>query len=173
VVERQLLDSLVEFLDEHDVDTSEMRQRESTILNNGVMMTGGSFRPTTSRSRTGAGAARRHGAEAAQASSRRDAAERGHRPARRVDHRRRRWRSGAAHARSGASTRRRRPSATGTTRRALREIPALLVEHADELEQPEDLLRRGHGRRGARPARAESPDPVVSRSRDRERGVRA
>ena len=43
VVERQLLDSLVEFLDEHDVDTSEMRQRESTILNNGVMMTGGSF----------------------------------------------------------------------------------------------------------------------------------
>jgi hypothetical protein len=43
VIERQVLDSLLNFLEAHDVDTSEMRQRESTILNNGVMMSGGQF----------------------------------------------------------------------------------------------------------------------------------
>jgi hypothetical protein len=41
VVERQLLDSLCNFLEAHDIDTSEMRQRGSMILNSGVMMTGG------------------------------------------------------------------------------------------------------------------------------------
>jgi hypothetical protein len=41
VVERQLLDSLFNFFAAHDIDTSEMRQRGSTILNNGVMMSGG------------------------------------------------------------------------------------------------------------------------------------
>jgi hypothetical protein len=47
VVERQLLDSLLRFLDAHDVDTSEMRQRGSTILNNGVMMSGGVLQADT------------------------------------------------------------------------------------------------------------------------------
>jgi hypothetical protein len=61
VVERQLLDSLLDFLDAHDVDTSEMRQRESTILNNGVMMSGGVFQADNvavgarARARQGAG----------------------------------------------------------------------------------------------------------------------
>jgi hypothetical protein len=44
VVERQLLDSLCNFLVAHDIDTSQMRQRGTTILNNGVMMTGGVIR---------------------------------------------------------------------------------------------------------------------------------
>jgi hypothetical protein len=37
------LDAIVDFLDEHDIDTSELKQRGATVLNNGVMVTGGSF----------------------------------------------------------------------------------------------------------------------------------
>lgn len=42
-VEKQLLDALVEFLDEHGIDTSGLKERETTILNNGVMISGGSL----------------------------------------------------------------------------------------------------------------------------------
>jgi hypothetical protein len=44
VVERQLLDSLCNFLVAHHIDTAQVRQRGTTILNNGVMMTGGVIR---------------------------------------------------------------------------------------------------------------------------------
>jgi hypothetical protein len=47
VIERQLLDSMINFLDEHDIDTSELRQRGMTVLNNGVMMSGGKFEAGT------------------------------------------------------------------------------------------------------------------------------
>lgn len=43
VIEGQLLDAIVDFLDDHDIDTSELKQRGATVLNNGVMVTGGSF----------------------------------------------------------------------------------------------------------------------------------
>jgi hypothetical protein len=41
VVERRLLDGLVRFLDEKDVDTSELKKREEAILNHGVIISGG------------------------------------------------------------------------------------------------------------------------------------
>jgi hypothetical protein len=43
VLERRVFTLLVEFLDHHDVDTSELVERQSTILNNGVMVSGGTL----------------------------------------------------------------------------------------------------------------------------------
>jgi hypothetical protein len=40
VVEKRIFDALVEFLDERAIDTSELRKRQTTILNNGIMVTG-------------------------------------------------------------------------------------------------------------------------------------
>ena len=42
IVEKQILDSIVDFLDEHNIDTSDLKSRQETILNNGVIVTGGS-----------------------------------------------------------------------------------------------------------------------------------
>ena len=39
--EREVLDTLVEFLDEHGIDTSEIKERQTTILNSGVIVQGG------------------------------------------------------------------------------------------------------------------------------------
>ena len=44
VIEGQLLDAVVDFLDDHDIDTSDLKQRGATVLNNGVMVTGGTLR---------------------------------------------------------------------------------------------------------------------------------
>jgi hypothetical protein len=44
VVERRLLEALVRFLDGHGVDTSELKQRENAILNQGVIISGGDVR---------------------------------------------------------------------------------------------------------------------------------
>lgn len=44
VIERQILDAIITFLDEHDIDTSDLKERETAILNNGVIVTGGSVR---------------------------------------------------------------------------------------------------------------------------------
>jgi hypothetical protein len=41
VVERHVLEALTEFLDEHNVDTRELRSRQMTILNEGIIQTGG------------------------------------------------------------------------------------------------------------------------------------
>jgi hypothetical protein len=41
VLEHQILDGIVEFLDEHNIDTSEIRERRTTILNSGVIVQGG------------------------------------------------------------------------------------------------------------------------------------
>lgn len=52
--EHEVLDSLVEFLDAHGVDTSELKERQTTILNNGVMVQGGDVK--TESLAVGAGA---------------------------------------------------------------------------------------------------------------------
>ncbi len=41
IVERQILDTLVSFLDGKNIDTSDLKNRQTTILNNGVIMSGG------------------------------------------------------------------------------------------------------------------------------------
>ena len=43
ILQQQMLDSLVDFLDEHGVDTSEIKERTVHILNNGVIVSGGSI----------------------------------------------------------------------------------------------------------------------------------
>jgi hypothetical protein len=47
LVERCVLDSLVDFLDEKNVDTSDIKERTSVILNNGVIVSGGSIQAET------------------------------------------------------------------------------------------------------------------------------
>ena len=41
VIEQRIFRSLVEFLDEHDIDTSGLVARSEMLVNNGVMVTGG------------------------------------------------------------------------------------------------------------------------------------
>jgi hypothetical protein len=43
LAERCILDSVLEFLEEHNVDVSELKERQNTILNNGVIVSGGSM----------------------------------------------------------------------------------------------------------------------------------
>jgi hypothetical protein len=43
ILQQQLLDCLVDFLDDHGVDTSEIKERTTHILNNGVIVSGGSI----------------------------------------------------------------------------------------------------------------------------------
>jgi hypothetical protein len=40
-VEQCLIDAIVDCLEEHDIDTSDIRERRTAILNNGVMISGG------------------------------------------------------------------------------------------------------------------------------------
>lgn len=42
VLERTILDTLTDFLERHDIDTSELSERRETIINNGIMLPGGS-----------------------------------------------------------------------------------------------------------------------------------
>lgn len=41
VIERQILDTIVHFLDERNIDTSDLRQRQTAIMNEGVIVSGG------------------------------------------------------------------------------------------------------------------------------------
>jgi hypothetical protein len=41
-IERQLLESIIDFLDSKNIDTGDMKQRQETILNHGVIISGGS-----------------------------------------------------------------------------------------------------------------------------------
>lgn len=43
LLERRVLSLILEFLDDHDVDTSELVERQSVILNSGVMVSGGTL----------------------------------------------------------------------------------------------------------------------------------
>ena len=40
VLERQIFDTLVRFLDAHNIDTSDLKERQSTVLNSGVIVSG-------------------------------------------------------------------------------------------------------------------------------------
>ena len=42
VLERTILDTLTDFLERHDIDTGELSERRETIINNGLMLPGGS-----------------------------------------------------------------------------------------------------------------------------------
>ncbi|HZD00502.1 MAG TPA: hypothetical protein VFA46_10035 [Actinomycetes bacterium] len=54
IVEQRLLDAIIQFLDEHDVDVSDLVERQTTILNNGVMLSGGSIQAESLAVGTGA-----------------------------------------------------------------------------------------------------------------------
>jgi hypothetical protein len=43
-VEQCVMDAVVEFLDAHDIDTSDLQNRRSAVLNNGVIVSGGDFK---------------------------------------------------------------------------------------------------------------------------------
>lgn len=43
-LEKRILSSIINFLEERNIDVSEFREREQSILNNGVIMTGGSMK---------------------------------------------------------------------------------------------------------------------------------
>ena len=43
LIEQQILDSITEFLDSKNIDTSDLQNRQQTILNQGVILTGGSI----------------------------------------------------------------------------------------------------------------------------------
>jgi len=44
VIERQILDRIVDFLDSKNIDTSDLKERQTAILNNGVIVSGGSVK---------------------------------------------------------------------------------------------------------------------------------
>jgi hypothetical protein len=53
-LEQRLLDAIIQFLDEHNVDVSDLVERQTTILNNGVMLSGGSIQAGSLAVGTGA-----------------------------------------------------------------------------------------------------------------------
>jgi hypothetical protein len=44
ILEREILDAIVVFLDAHGIDTSDLEERQTAVLNNGVIVTGGELR---------------------------------------------------------------------------------------------------------------------------------
>jgi hypothetical protein len=54
IVERQILDSVVGFLDSHHIDTSELEERQTAILNNGLIVSGGNVEADSLAVGTGA-----------------------------------------------------------------------------------------------------------------------
>jgi hypothetical protein len=54
VLERTILDAIVDVLDAHDVDTEELVERRSTIINHGIMVPGGSVKAESIAVGTGA-----------------------------------------------------------------------------------------------------------------------
>jgi hypothetical protein len=53
-LEQRLLDAIIQFLDEHNVDVSDLVERQTTILNNGVMLSGGTIQAESLAVGTGA-----------------------------------------------------------------------------------------------------------------------
>jgi hypothetical protein len=47
ILERTILDAIIEFLDEHNIETSDIKQRQTTILNSGVIVHGGNVTAET------------------------------------------------------------------------------------------------------------------------------
>jgi len=46
IIERQIIDSISEFLDSKNIDTSDLNERRTAIFNSGVLVSGGSFQAT-------------------------------------------------------------------------------------------------------------------------------
>jgi hypothetical protein len=46
IIERQIIDGMVEFLESKNIDTSELKERQNTIFNNGMIVSGGSVQAT-------------------------------------------------------------------------------------------------------------------------------
>ena len=44
VVEKQIIEGITLFLEEHNIDTSDIREQQEVILNEGVLLQGGSLR---------------------------------------------------------------------------------------------------------------------------------
>ena len=44
LIDRQLLDTIMEFLDAHNIDISQFEEQRATILNNGLLVSGGEFK---------------------------------------------------------------------------------------------------------------------------------
>jgi hypothetical protein len=43
-IDRQVLDTIVDFLDSRNIDTSQFQEQRSMILNNGLLVSGGEFK---------------------------------------------------------------------------------------------------------------------------------
>jgi hypothetical protein len=43
IIERKILDGIAQFLDDHGIDASDLKARQNTILNSGIIITGGSM----------------------------------------------------------------------------------------------------------------------------------
>jgi hypothetical protein len=70
ILERTVLDTIVEILDRRGVDTAEIAERRSTIINNGIMMPGGSVQAGNLAVGTGAGVVQRVRAAAGASNAR-------------------------------------------------------------------------------------------------------
>jgi hypothetical protein len=44
LIQKQIFESIVTFLDARDIDTSELKERQGAVLNNGVIITGGEIK---------------------------------------------------------------------------------------------------------------------------------
>jgi hypothetical protein len=71
VLERQILDAIIDFLNAKGIDTSDVKERKTTILNSGVIMSGGSIEsqnlavgPSATAKSRGRSRTRREGVEA-------------------------------------------------------------------------------------------------------------
>ena len=54
VLEREILDAIITYLDDHNIDTSELKERQSTILNSGIIVQGGDVKAESLAVGTGA-----------------------------------------------------------------------------------------------------------------------
>jgi hypothetical protein len=43
ILNRNILDNIIQFLDDHDIDTSSLKEQRTTIVNNGVFVQGGNI----------------------------------------------------------------------------------------------------------------------------------
>jgi hypothetical protein len=68
VLERKLLDTIITFLDAHDIDTSDIRERQTTILNSGILIQSGNVRAESLAVGHGATAIKTEGAQASRTS---------------------------------------------------------------------------------------------------------
>jgi hypothetical protein len=54
IVEQRILNSIIDFLEQHNIDTSDLKERQTTIMNSGVILSGGSIQAESLAVGTGA-----------------------------------------------------------------------------------------------------------------------